>query len=144
MEFPFSEIPGSRRKLPSSAGNNPYRPSANRPYRRKRARRGRAPESSRRRAGFCGVFSSATGRGNKYAARRQNAVAVDIAKNKTDSMRTPRRFVNPARRPFRSSFWLRPRRRSTPMKFVSGCRRAYSTRNEASPQPVRFPAAGDF
>ena len=35
-------------------------------------------------------------------------------------MRTPRRFVSPARRPLRSSFGMRPSSRSTPMKFLSG------------------------
>ena len=52
-----------------------------------------------------------------------------------DSICMPRKFVSAARRPLRSSLRRRPSNRSTPMKFRSGCRRAYSTRNEASPQP---------
>ena len=50
-------------------------------------------------------------------------------------MRTPRKFVSPARRPLRSSFRMRPSNRSTPMKLCPGCRRAYSARNEPSPLP---------
>src|SRR5215472_6117425 len=50
-------------------------------------------------------------------------------------MRTPRRFLRPARRPLRSSFAMRPSNRSTPMKFFSGWRCAHSTKKEASPQP---------